>query len=161
MMALSATVEAHKKILFMNTPALFVLLICSSVCAANDIDQRLDALFGRHAEYRAFHHRLVEAVTKDDRLALSDMVHYPLRKNFNGLTTQYHTKADFIKNYRAIFSKTVRAAVLQQDFNEIFASDQGIMYGQGELWVAEVCSRNAPCGGCRAWRIGIFSINAP
>ena len=146
----------------MHKYTLIVLLIARATpCAANDINQRLDDLFGGHAKYRAFHNRLVEAVGRDDRAALANMAHYPLRKNHHGGVTEYHSPADFIKHYPLIFSAAVRAAVLGQDFAELFANDQGIMYGQGELWAAELCVDASPCDTCKTWAIRIYSINAP
>ena len=141
----------------------FIMLWIASVSSAvaEDIDQRLDGLFGRHAEYRAFHNRLVEAVGRDDRAALANMAHYPLRQNHNGVATEYHSQADFIENYPLIFTEAVRAAVLGQDFAELFANYKGIMYGQGELWAAELCVDHSPCDTCHAWAIGIYNVNTP
>lgn len=146
----------------MRKYTLIILWIaCVSSLAAEDIDQRLDDLFGGHAEYRAFHNRLVEAVGRDDRAALANMAHYPLRQNHNGVATEYHSQADFIENYPLIFTEAVRAAVLGQDFAELFANYKGIMYGQGELWAAELCVDYSPCDTCHAWAIGIYSVNTP
>ena len=138
-----------------------LLIACPAPGMASGINQRLDDLFGKHAEYREFHKRLVEAVGNDDRPALADMMHYPLRRNHNGTTTEYHSKADFIKNYPAIFNQAVRAAVLGQDFAELFANYEGIMYGRGELWAAELCIDHSPCDTCHAWAIRVYSINTP
>ena len=146
----------------MHKYKLIVLWIaCASPSAADDINQRLDSLFGKHAEYQEFHNQLVEAVGRDDRAALANMVHYPLRRNHNGVTTEYHTQADFIKNYPIIFNEAVRAAVLGQDFSELFANYNGIMYGRGELWVSELCVDYCPRDTCNTWAIGIYSINTP
>ena len=95
----------------MHKYKLIVLWIaCASPSAADDINQRLDSfnqrldsLFGKHAEYQEFHNRLVEAVGRDDRAALANMAHYPLRQNHNGVTTEYHTHADFIEDYPIYF----------------------------------------------------------
>ena len=146
----------------MHKYKLIVLWIaCASPSAADDINQRLDSLFGKHAEYQEFHNRLVEAVGRDNRAALANMVHYPLRRNHNGVTTEYHTQADFIEDYPIIFNEAVRAAVLGQDFSELFANYNGIMYGRGELWVSELCVDYSPRDTCNTWAIGIYSINTP
>ena len=141
---------------------LIVLWIaCALPSAADDINQRLDSLFGKHAEYQAFHNRLVEAVGRDDRAALANMAHYPLRQNHNGVTTEYHTQADFIEDYPIIFNEAVRAAVLGQDFSELFANYMGIMYGRGELWVSELCVDCSPRDTCNIRAIRIYRINTP
>ena len=155
----------------MHKYKLIVLWIaCASPSAADDINQRLDSfnqrldsLFGKHAEYQEFHNRLVEAVGRDDRAALANMVHYPLRRNHNGITTEYHTQADFIKDYPIIFNEAVRAAVLGQDFSELFANYAGIMYGRGELWVSELCVDYSPRDTtCNTWgAVKIYTINTP
>lgn len=146
----------------MHKYKLIVLWVaCASPSAADDINQRLDSLFGKHAEYQEFHNRLVEAVGRDDRAALANMVHYPLRRNHNGVATFYHTQADFIEDYPIIFNEAVRAAVLGQDFTELFANYKGIMYGRGELWVTELCVDYSPHDTCNIWAIGIYGINTP
>lgn len=144
----------------MHKYKLIVLWIaCASPSAADDINQRLDSLFGKHTEYQEFHNRLVEAVGRDNRAALANLVHYPLRRNHNGVTTEYHTQADFIEDYPIIFNEAVRAAVLGQDFTELFVNYAGIMYGRGELWVSELCvDYRDPCN---TWAIGIYVINTP
>lgn len=144
----------------MHKYKLIVLWIaCASPSAADDINQRLDSLFGKHAEYQEFHNRLVAAVGRDDRAALANMVHYPLRQNHNGVATFYHTQADFIEDYPIIFNEAVRAAVLGQDFTELFANYKGIMYGRGELWVSELCVDYSD--PCNTWAVGIYAINTP
>ena len=146
----------------MHKYKLIVLWVaCASPSAADDINQRLDSLFGKHAEYQEFHNRLVEAVGRDDRAALANMVHYPLRQNHNGVATFDHTQADFIEDYPIIFNEAVRAAVLGQDFTELFANYKGIMYGRGELWVTELCVDYSPHDTCNIWAIGIYGINTP
>ena len=146
----------------MHKYKLIVLWVaCASPSAADGINQRLDSLFGKHAEYQEFHNRLVEAVSRDDRAALANMAHYPLRQNHNGVTTEYHNQADFIEDYPIIFNEAVCAAVLGQDFSELFANYKGIMYGRGELWVSELCVDYSPRDTCNTWAVRIYSINTP
>lgn len=81
----------------------------------------------------AFMKQLQAAVTKDDRMATSGMMQYPLR-----ISGEYriHNRTAFLRNYDRIFDAKVREAVTKQVPECIFGNWQGFMAGLGDVWFA-------------------------
>lgn len=83
--------------------------------------------------------RLKRAVTADDRAAIAGMVNYPLRVNSAaGRPTFYRNAAALSAHYARVFTPEVKAAVAAARPDNLFVRDQGVMIGNGEIWMNEV-----------------------
>jgi hypothetical protein len=83
--------------------------------------------------------RLQQAVAADDRGTVVGMVGYPLTVHpLNGRSMTYRNAAAVRANYARIFTPEVKAAVAAAKPDNLFARDQGIMIGDGEIWMNEV-----------------------
>jgi hypothetical protein len=67
---------------------------------------------------------------------MAEYVAYPLSVTIDGVPTTIHGPHEFMTNYDAIMHEGVSSAVLSQNPGELFVSDQGIMIGNGEVWLA-------------------------
>jgi hypothetical protein len=108
-----------------------------------EVDARMDALFGAHEPYRAFFDRLQHAVAAGDKKAVADMVSYPVAVHRAGKETTLRTKRDFIAQYQSIFTPQLVDVVARQKYATLFVRDQGAMIGDGEIWFSGVCRDNA------------------
>lgn len=69
----------------------------------------------------------------NDREAMANAICYPLR--VNGQTPiLVEDRAQFIRQFDAIFTPDVARAVLAADARKVFCSYQGIMLGNGVVW---------------------------
>ena len=90
------------------------------------------------AQVAQFVARLKQAVAADDRAAIAGMVRYPLRVNSAaGRPTFYRNAAALSANYTQVFTPGVKAAVAAARPDDLFARDQGVMIGNGEIWINE------------------------
>jgi hypothetical protein len=78
-----------------------------------------------------FFEKLRAAVERNDRNAVAEMVHFPLR--VNGQYRVANPNA-FLRVYNWVFDANVRAAIKQQRTECIFGNWQGFMAGRGDVW---------------------------
>ena len=94
----------------------------------------------------------VAAAKKD---AVADMVNYPMSLNqTNGSgkpkRTEIKDKAAFLAKYDQIISEKLKMALKNQDMKDIFARDQGVMLGNGDIWLAP---------DSKTKKIGVVAVN--
>ena len=140
---------------------LILLVLISSNTYAADINERLKLLFGKSEPYEEFHNNLINYLNINNKQNISQMIHYPLKVNKSGIKIEYANKDEFIKNYESIFTKKIKTVVLNQSFNALFSNYQGIMYGSGSVWAAEVCSQASTKDTCVNMGVGIITVNKP
>ena len=108
-----------------------------------EVDARMDALFGAHEPYHAFFDRLQRAVAAGDRNAVASMVAYPIAVHRAGKDTTLRTRRDFVAYYPSIFTPKLVDIVARQKYATLFVRDQGAMIGDGEIWFSGVCRDQA------------------
>jgi hypothetical protein len=82
--------------------------------------------------------RLKRAVAANDRAAVAAMVNYPLTVNApGGRSMTYRNAAALSANYARVFTPEVKAAVAAAKADDLFSRDQGVMIGNGEIWMNE------------------------
>lgn len=79
-----------------------------------------------------FFNGLKQAVQKGDKQAISNMIAYPL--SVHGAKVQINDANDFVNQYAQVFTPNVVKAILAQDPYTLFANDQGVMVGNGQVW---------------------------
>ena len=83
--------------------------------------------------------RLKQAVATGDRAGVAAMVNYPLRVNSSGgRSMTYRNAAALRASYARVFTPEVKAAVAAAKADDLFSRDQGVMIGNGEVWMNEV-----------------------
>lgn len=83
--------------------------------------------------------RLKPAVAAGDRATVAAMVSYPLTVHAPGGTSRtYRSAAALLADYARVFTPEVKAAVAAARPDDLFARDQGVMIGQGEVWMSEI-----------------------
>ena len=97
------------------------------------------------------------AVAANARSKVADHILYPLR--VNGWTDEvkgkgavnFDTRQEVLDNYDEIFTPQVKAALAKQKVAELFVNWQGVMVGNGEIWLS--VSEKTPR------RYGIIAVN--
>jgi hypothetical protein len=83
--------------------------------------------------------QLQHAMAADDRATVAAMVKYPLMVHpLKGPAMTYRNGAALTANYAQVFTPEVKAAVAAAKPDNLFARDQGVMIGNGEIWMNEV-----------------------
>lgn len=103
-----------------------------------ETDASLDMLFGEHASYRAFLEKLKAAVAADDRATVAGMVSYPFATQIGGKAVTFRDAHHLLARYDQIVTAKVKRALAQQDYADLFANDEGVMVGNGEIWFSGI-----------------------
>ena len=78
---------------------------------------------------------LQTALAANDKAKIAGMVQYPLRVNLAGQTHRLiRNRQQFAEQFAWLFTDKTREAVKTQIPACMFARDQGVMIGNGEIW---------------------------
>lgn len=119
------------------------------------VDRRLETLFGEAQPYREFFIALKQALAAGDRQAVADMVEYPLRTRIAGKPATIPAPDAFLAHYDELMTPAVSAAVEKQRYGELFANSQGVMIGDGKVWFSGICGDPQ----CTTQTVRIIAIN--
>ena len=84
-----------------------------------------------------------------DKKALSELVTYPLRVNYNKGPLIVKDRAAFLREFDQIYSPAMVEIILKQDPRDLFCRDQGVMLGNGVVWAAKD----------RSGHLGVTAVN--
>lgn len=83
--------------------------------------------------------RLKQSTAAGDRAAAAAMVNYPLHVYAPGKSpTIYRDAATLRAGYPRVFTPEVTAAIAAAMPGSLFVRDQGVMIGNGQVWISEV-----------------------
>lgn len=142
--SLSAPLAATAMIL-LQTPAIASPIPPAHLAQRSDAEQavndRLTSLFGKYEPYRDFFFQLQAAVSQGDRAEVASLINYPLRfSSLEGATEQIENSEQFLANYDRIMTGPLRSSIANQKYEDLFARDQGVMIGRGEVWFSGICA---------------------
>ncbi len=103
---------------------------------AEDARARIEAVLGDAAQYEKVFNAFKTAVVGGDRAAVVEEVRFPL--NISG-GKKITGPGEFQRNYEKIITPVVVKAVSEQDFGKVFVNQQGVMIGDGQVWLTGEC----------------------
>ncbi|MFD1676800.1 LppP/LprE family lipoprotein [Alicyclobacillus fodiniaquatilis] len=62
---------------------------------------------------------------------------YPMNVNTDGKKQSIANAQAFVQNYDAIMTRKVKSAITAQQINQLFVNDEGVMVGNGEVWLTQ------------------------
>ncbi|WP_369039526.1 hypothetical protein [Stenotrophomonas maltophilia] len=119
--------------------------------AEGDVHARIDAVLGDSAQYEKVFNAFKAAVVGGDRAAVVEEVRFPL--NIAG-GRKITGPGEFQRNYEKIITPAVVKAVSAQDFNAVFVNQQGVMIGDGQVWLNGQCLDKA----CTRTEVKVITI---
>lgn len=87
--------------------------------------------------FETFYGKLQKWMSKGNKEAIARHVQYPLRVNKDGQSHFVANDKQFVAEYEQIMTERVRHALQQQDVKQAFVNYQGVMVGNGELWLRQ------------------------
>jgi hypothetical protein len=138
------------------------LLLTGALCVAPPLafadddatNQAIDQAFGDHAHYQAVIQSLQKGVGAHDPAGVARLIRYPLNVSMAGRKMNIQNAKAFIANYDAIMTPDIVAAVRNQKYENLFVNSQGVMFGDGQVWIAGVCSDNT----CKTQDVKVITI---
>lgn len=136
----------------------FALLVASPVLAqtAADTDKKIDdVLGGPHAVYATAVATLQKALASHDVQSVAGYMSFGDPIKVDGADVTINDLDDFTAKFDTLFPPKVVAAVTSQKYETLMVNANGIMFGDGELWISGVCDDAA----CQNPFINITAIN--
>ena len=106
--------------------------------------------------YRQAFDAIQQAVAEGDAPAFADWVSYPIEVVADGQPMVIGDAAEFAEHYEAIVTPDIAQAVANQTFNELFVNSEGAMFGNGQVWMSEICLDDA----CSNSEVKIITIQS-
>ncbi len=119
-----------------------------------DVDSMIDRLHGDHAPFRDAFDRLQAAVAAHDGAAVAALVRFPIVVTLGRARAPVATPAEFIAQYDRIVTPAIAAVVAQQAWDALFVNAQGVMLGDGQVWLAGECADKA----CTTMQVRVVTI---
>lgn len=100
---------------------------------------RIERLLGDADTYEAVFNELQRGVAAGDRAAVAGLMRYPVRATIAGKNQQIADAAAFQRDYDKIVTPALAKLIAEQKFDTLFVNWQGVMLGQGEVWINGKC----------------------
>ena len=158
----------NKKIIVLTLTALCAIGSTSSAYASKNIapennkateqkskiENRYEVIGITNAkEFEKSFNTIKSLVKNNEKSKVASYVSYPLNVNKKDKKMKIESKDDFIKNYNTIITEDVKKALLNQDVTKTFVNYQGVMVGDGEMWLTHFKNK------AMIYAINIFEIN--
>ena len=106
---------------------------------ADETRARIERLLGDAGQYERVFTQLQQSVASGDRAAVSKLMRYPLRVDVAGSKREVADAAAFQRDYDSIVTAPVARAIAAQSFATVFVNQQGVMIGNGQVWLNGEC----------------------
>jgi hypothetical protein len=106
--------------------------------------------------YRQAFDAIQQAVAEGDATTFADWVSYPIEVKADGESMVIGDATEFADHYDAIVTPEIAQAVTDQSFNELFVNSEGAMFGDGQVWMSEICLDDA----CTNSEVKIITIQS-
>ncbi len=120
---------------------LAALLLASPVAAqtVEDVNNTIDNVLGEHTKFEAAFHAVQDAVADHDAEAFAAWVAYPIGVKIEGEDVVLETPEQLVDQYDSFMTEEITAAVTGQRYEEVLVNFQGLMFGDGQVWINGVC----------------------
>jgi hypothetical protein len=127
----------------MRIATILAALLLASPAAAQtveNVNNTIDNLLGDHTKYEEAFHAVQSAVADHDAEAFAAWVAYPIGVIIEGEDIVLETPEALVEQYDSFMTEEITAAVTEQRYEEVLVNFQGIMFGDGQVWINGVCA---------------------
>jgi len=134
-----------------------VLFAATPVLAqtADDVNAQIDTVLGPHESYQTAIETIQSALSDGDAEGIAGYIPFGEAIKVNGTDVVIVDEADLTARFDELFNDKVVNAVTDQDYGSLFVNQDGIMFGDGELWLSGICVDEA----CGELFVNIIAIN--
>lgn len=133
--------------------AISALALSAAPTLANDV---IIAMFGDEVPYMEAFDALKTAMAEDDAEAVGAMIAYPFKVAADGEEYLFDGPEGFVEHYESIVTDEIKEAVAAQEYEYLFANQDGIMFGDGQVWLSGICIDDA----CEKVEVKIVTIQS-
>jgi len=106
-----------------------LLLLSSAYLGAQNEDQRPD-----YPRALIFFHRVQDALRRNDRTEISELIDYPLLARLHGKKHLIKSRKELLDNFDQIFDAQVRCALMRSADKNVWGNSHGFTVGNGAIW---------------------------
>jgi len=126
----------------------------SADSSEGDVRQRIERLLGDAPRYEAVFTALQKGVAAHDAKAVAALPLYPVSVNVGGKKRKVADAATFEREYDRIITADIAKTITEQKFDDVFVNWQGVMLGNGQVWINGIC----PANDCTKAKVGIVTV---
>ncbi|MEZ0476116.1 hypothetical protein AB6713_16065 [Luteimonas sp. B3_2_R+30] len=108
----------------------------------SEVIAQIETLFSSSEEYKAAFIALQTAVAAGDEAAVSELVDFPLSISVDGRRVIMNPE-QFVNEYDRIITPAIASTITTQKFSDVLVNTQGVMFGDGEVWLSGRCEDEA------------------
>jgi hypothetical protein len=121
-----------------------------------DVNATIDSVLGDHAAYEEAIGAIKFAIAEGDAAGVATWVSYPITVSVGGEDVVLENEEQFVDRYDGFMTDDIVEAVATQDYENLFVNADGVMFGNGQLWLNGICKDTA----CTAFDVRIITIQS-
>lgn len=121
-----------------------------------EVDSAIEADLGDPSVYHEAFDAIREAVANDDETGFAEWVSYPIAVSVGSKSLTIDDADQFVTEYSTIITGDIKAAIMAQKWEDLFVNAQGIMYGDGQVWLNGICTDES----CAEFDVKIITIQS-
>jgi len=107
------------------------------------VDRQIETLLGDAADYKELFYAFKVALEEGKSDIVVSLVTYPLTVTIDGEEATYDTEQELLDAYDSVFIEPIVLAVSNQEYGDLFVNSEGVMIGNGEVWISGICEDSA------------------
>jgi hypothetical protein len=119
-----------------------------------DVTAAITTNFGDAAPFAEAFDAIREAVAADDAEAFASWISYPFAVTVDGEDYLLASADAVVDHYESMMTDEIRTAILEQQYKDLFVNAEGVMFGNGQLWLSAVC----PDESCASFDVRIITV---
>ncbi|WP_156378566.1 MULTISPECIES: hypothetical protein [unclassified Rhizobium] len=108
-----------------------------------DTDRQIETLLGDPADYKELFYAFQSAVAEGKAEIAVSLVSYPITISIGGEDATFENEAQLLDSYNDVFTDKIVNIVRNQEYGQAFVNSEGLMFGDGEVWISGVCEDSA------------------
>ncbi len=121
-----------------------------------DVNASIETVLGDSARYGEAFEAIQAAVEAGEAAVVADWVSYPITVREGGDEVTIEGPEDFIAQYDQIVTDAISQVVVSQNYQDLFVNADGVMFGNGEVWLNGICKDDA----CADFDVKIVTIQS-
>lgn len=124
---------------------------------ADEVAERMTMLFGDAQPFIEAFETIQAAVAEGDGPTLAEYFPYGTPIRVDGVEVVLESEYDLYQRYDELITPAIAEAVAAQAFETLFVNADGVMLGDGEMWLSGICSDDS----CTEFEVKIIALNSP
>jgi hypothetical protein len=129
--------------LCLATGALLTTLASTVNADEAETDRQIENLLGDPADYKELFYAFQSAVAEGKAEIAVSLVSYPITISIGGEDATFENEEQLLESYNDVFTDKIVNIVRNQDYGQAFVNSEGLMFGDGEVWISGVCEDSA------------------